>query len=196
MTIETRRRQIEDVASSLFRDRGYPATSVRDIARALDIQGPSLYAHVTSKEEVLWSIVTRAADRFEAAADRALLVSVGERPADRVAAFVRAHVAVITDDPRLASVFVHEWRFLSPERRADVLARRDRYERRLRALIARGIDAGEFGDTDPAIAATFLLTALNGLATWYHDDGRLTADAIADRFAELAHRSLTEEARP
>ncbi len=63
--IETsRRQQIDDVASALFRDRGYAGTSVRDIAQALNIQGGSLYAHVASKEDVLWSIVTRAADHF------------------------------------------------------------------------------------------------------------------------------------
>ncbi|HYK95683.1 MAG TPA: helix-turn-helix domain-containing protein [Candidatus Dormibacteraeota bacterium] len=66
-----RRRAIEDAASDLFREHGYAATSIRDIARALSVQGASLYAHVTSKEEVLWAIVDRAATRFEVAADRA-----------------------------------------------------------------------------------------------------------------------------
>ncbi len=61
-----RRQQIEDAASTLFRERGYAATSVRDIAHALDMQGGSLYAHVASKEDVLWAIVVRAADRFNA----------------------------------------------------------------------------------------------------------------------------------
>ena len=71
MVETTRRREIEAAASTLFHERGYSGTSVRDIARALDIQGASLYAHVTSKEEVLWSIVERTATRFEAAADAA-----------------------------------------------------------------------------------------------------------------------------
>ena len=65
----TRRQAIEDVASDLFREHGYAGTSIRDIARALSVQGASLYAHVTSKEDVLWAIVDRAAARFEAAAD-------------------------------------------------------------------------------------------------------------------------------
>ena len=60
--VETaRRREIEDVASSLFRERGYAGTSVRDIARALDILGASLYAHVASKQDVLRAIVERMA---------------------------------------------------------------------------------------------------------------------------------------
>ena len=57
----SRRRAIEDVASTLFRERGYAATSIRDIARVLEIRGASLYAHVASKEDVLWAIVDRAA---------------------------------------------------------------------------------------------------------------------------------------
>src|SRR6185369_12000260 len=101
MVEASRKRAIEDVASDLFRSRGYAATSVRDIARALSIQGPSLYAHVTSKEDVLWAIVDRAAGRFEAAADLALERSQERRPGDPVeslAALIRAHVGVVTSD--------------------------------------------------------------------------------------------------
>ena len=186
-----RRRAIEDVASALFRDRGYAATSVRDIARALDIQGASLYAHVTSKEDVLWAIVDRAATAFEAAA-----ADIGdEAPADAVGALVRAHIGVIAAHPELASVFVHEWRHLSGERRQRILDRRDAYEQRFRTLISRGIDDGAFTVTDPALAAGFLLTALNGLAAWYRPGGRLAPHQIADQYADLAVRSLTEDAR-
>jgi AcrR family transcriptional regulator len=190
--IETaRRRQIEDVASALFRERGYAATSVRDIARALEIQGASLYAHVASKEDVLWSIVERSAERFERAADAADDATRG--PAERLAALVRAHMRVVTSDPGQASVFAYEWKFLSPERRARIAERRDRYETRFRALIAEGIAARAFAETDPAIAATFVLTALNGIAAWYRPDGRLTPDQIADQYAALAVRALTED---
>ena len=70
--VETRRQQIDDVASALFRERGYAATSVREIARGVDLQGASLYAHVASKEALLWSIVWRVAERFRLAADEAL----------------------------------------------------------------------------------------------------------------------------
>ena len=66
VTEMSRRQQIEDTASALFRERGYAATSVRDIAQALNMQGGSLYAHVASKEDMLWSIVVRAAERFDA----------------------------------------------------------------------------------------------------------------------------------
>jgi AcrR family transcriptional regulator len=195
--IETgaRRREIDVVASELFHANGYAATSVRDIARALDIQGASLYAHVASKEDLLWSIVGRAATAFEQAVDRALEETTSDDPVERLAAMVESHVETITADPERASVFVTEWRHLSRERRDAIGARRDGYERRLRDLIADGQALGAFAAIDPALAATFLLTALNGIATWYRPNGRLSADRIADHYVELALRSLTEDHR-
>jgi TetR/AcrR family transcriptional regulator, cholesterol catabolism regulator len=190
-----RRREIDDVASELFHANGYAATSVRDIARALDIQGASLYAHVASKEDLLWSIVDRAATAFEEGADRALADTTSDDPVERLAAIVEAHVEVVTADPERASVFVTEWRYLSPERRSAIGARRDEYEARLRTVIADGMAIGAFAAVDPALAATFLLTALNGIATWYRPDGRLSADRIADHYVDLALRSLSEDHR-
>jgi AcrR family transcriptional regulator len=188
--VETRRDQIENVAGTLFRERGYPATSVRDIARALDMQGASLYAHVASKEDVLWSIVQRAADRFEQAADAAEEASRRAPYPERLRALVRAHVGVVTENVEHASAFVYEWKFLSPERRAAIRRRRDRYEGRFRTLIAEGVAARAFGRVDPAVAAIFILTSLNGIPIWYRQEGRLSADRIANELAELAVRSV------
>jgi AcrR family transcriptional regulator len=190
--VETRRRQIEDVASALFQDRGYAATSVRDIARGLDLQGASLYSHVTSKEEVLWAIVERAATAFETAADDALARAPSGDPRGRLAAVIRAHVGVLTADPREATVFEREWRHLAEPRRDAILARRKGYEARVRSLIADGVAAGEFGLVDPTIAATFLLTALNGISVWYRPDGPLSPTQIADAYVDLGLRALLE----
>jgi TetR/AcrR family transcriptional regulator, cholesterol catabolism regulator len=190
-----RRREIDDVASELFHANGYAATSVRDIARALDIQGASLYAHVASKEDVLWSIVDGAASAFEAKADEAIADTATSDPVERLAALVEAHVDVVTADPERASVFVTEWRHLSTSRRAAIADRRDAYEARFRAVIEDGTAVGAFRPTDTALAATFILTALNGIATWYRPDGRLSADRIADHYVDLALRSLSEDPR-
>ena len=195
--IETgaRRREIDQVASGLFHTNGYAATSVRGIAKALDIQAASMYAHVASKEDVLWSIVDAAATAFERAAEAATDDAVTSDPVDRLAALVEAHVEVVTANPERSSVFVTEWRHLSAERRAAVSVRRDAYEARFRLAIAEGIAVGAFSASDPALAATFLLTALNGIATWYRPAGRLSPDRIADHYVELALRSLSEDHR-
>jgi AcrR family transcriptional regulator len=193
----TRRQEIEDVASSLFHEHGYSGTSVRDIARALDIQGASLYAHVASKQDVLWSIVDGTASRFEAAAAAAAEAVTPTPdaestppPADRLAALVRAHVGIVTDDIERASVFIHEWRSLSTERRAEIARRRDAYEQRFREVIADGVGERAFAPVDPVAAAAYLLTALNGLVAWYRPDRRLNPAALADAYVQLSLQAL------
>lgn len=64
-----RKEQIFSTARALFSERGYPATTVRDIARELNMQVGSLYAHINSKEDVLWQIVDGAAEQFLAAVE-------------------------------------------------------------------------------------------------------------------------------
>ncbi|HSL98041.1 MAG TPA: hypothetical protein VK831_05670 [Candidatus Deferrimicrobiaceae bacterium] len=142
---------------------------------------------------MLWSIVDRAASRFEAAANATEVDAEARRPGDPVealAALIRVHVEVLTSDVGEASVFVHEWRALGPERRAEILARRDAYEARFRRRIADGIAIGAFTMTDPAIAATAMLSALNGVATWFDPAGRLPADRVADHLVDLSLRML------
>jgi TetR/AcrR family transcriptional regulator, cholesterol catabolism regulator len=183
--VETRRRQIEDTASGLFRERGYAATSVRDIARALDIQGASLYAHVASKEDVLWAIVTRAAERFDAAV-APIAGDAARSAADRLAAMIRAHVGVVTDDLGNAVSFLHEWRFLSDGRKADIAARRDGYEGLFRTVITEGVTGGEFvPETDPRLGAILILSALNGVAGWFRPNGDMSSGEIGRRYATM-----------
>ena len=189
---ETRRRQIEGVASALFRERGYAGTGMREIARGLQLQGASLYAHVGSKEDVLFSIVERAADRF-ARAISPYLHADGMSPEYRLRGMIRAHVRVLTDDLEDATVFLHEWRFLGPERRAHILARRDNHELAFRNAIADGVEAGDFRLIDERIAARSLLSALNGIAGWWRPDGPLSAEQIAESYADLHLAGLVAE---
>ena len=188
-----RRLQIEEAASELFRERGYAGTSVRDIAQALNLQGGSLYAHMASKEDVLWSIVTRAADRFNAEVGP-IAADITTSPADRLRAMIRAHVGVVTSIQQDAAVFLHEWRFLSADRRAQLSARRDAYEALFRNVIQEGSGAGAFRDVDPRLTSMAILSALNGIPTWYSADGPLTADEVADQHSDLFLHALETHA--
>ena len=179
----TRREQIEDVASALFSDRGYRATSMRDIARELDLQGASLYAHIPSKEAVLASIVERAAERFHQA-----IQPIAHGPgsaAGRLRRMIDAHVRVVASSPQRAHVFLFEWVSLGEERREAVSRSRDAYEEQFTTVIAEGIASGELALQDARMAAVFLLSAMNALAHWYRPDGPLGPEAIAEQYADL-----------
>ncbi len=170
--------QIEQAAGRLFAERTYAGTSVRDIARELDLQGGSLYAHISSKEEVLWRIVERAGREFH---DAVSSIAAGTGSAvDRLHRMIRGHVGVITTDPRLATVFLHEWKHLEGGWREKVLGMRDAYEGYFRDVISEGMDESEIASGDAALSTRFLLSALNGIALWYQTGGQLAPDELAD----------------
>src|SRR5438309_8850916 len=101
-----RKEQIYSTARSLFSERGYHATTLRDIARELNMQGGSLYAHIESKEDMLWALVERAAEQFQAQV--APLAALPLPAADRLRRMLAAHVDVVTRNLDSATVFFHE----------------------------------------------------------------------------------------
>src|SRR5215210_5997789 len=111
---DTRKEQIYQAASTLFSERGYRATSVRDIARELDLQGGSLYAHISSKEDVLWQIVARAAEAFQSSVEP---IAVSDAPTpEKLRRMIHAHVRVVVGHLSHATVFFQDWRHLSEPR--------------------------------------------------------------------------------
>jgi AcrR family transcriptional regulator len=167
----------------MFSRQGYHATTMRDIARELNMQGGSLYAHITAKEDILWEIVNRAADEFLAAATPT--VDAPGPAAARLRAMLHAHVGVVARNLENATVFFHEWRFLSTPRRAQIAAQRDEYEALFRRVIQDGIDGGEFPGADARMGARLVLSAGNWLYQWYRPDGPLSPDTVADQMAAL-----------
>ena len=183
-----RKEQIYSTARIMFSERGYHATTVRDIARELNLQGGSLYAHIESKETVLWELVSRAAEQFLGAVEP--IVQSDAQPAEKLREMVRAHVTVVAANLDDATVFLHEWKFLGDERRTAIAAQRDRYEHLYRQVIEDGILLGDFAETDPKMAATLVLSAVNWLPQWYKPSGPLTPVQVADSFSGLVLSGL------
>lgn len=134
-----RREQILTVAGHLFSQRGYHATSMRDLARELSLQGGSLYAHISSKEELLIEVVRRAAERFLAVLD-----SLRGDPVTRVKGLVQGHLRVIAEELPRATVFFHEWKHLSPPLLEEAKTLRRRYEQGVQGIIQEGVEQGVF----------------------------------------------------
>lgn len=185
-----RRQEILDTAGGLFRLHGYHATSMRDIARSLNLRGSSLYAHITSKEEMLEEIVRAAAAAFLAQAER---VDGELAPAERLAQLIRGHLEVVVHELPNATVFFHEWKFLSAEARAEVIAWRDRYEGYFRTTIEAGVRGGVFRVQDPKLATIFILSALNWSYQWFREDGPLSTEGLAAHYTTLALNALNAE---
>jgi TetR/AcrR family transcriptional regulator, cholesterol catabolism regulator len=179
--MSARRRELTREAARLFAQKGYHGASLSEIADALGVKAPSLYAHVDSKQEILYAIMLEGAEAFHGALDE---VPEDLRVVERIRLALRAHLRVVAEQLDLATVFVREWRHLEGERRDEILRERRRYEQRFRDLFREGRELGELRtDLDDATAALLTLSAANWAYTWL-SPGRDTDD-LADRFYAL-----------
>jgi AcrR family transcriptional regulator len=176
--MSTRRSELTREAARLFAEKGYHGTSIGDLAKALGVQKGSLYAHIKSKQDLLYETMRDGADAFHAALDA---IPEDARPVEKIRLALRGHLRVVADQLEVATVFVREWRYLEGIRREEILAERRRYEERFRALFREGRELGELRtDLDDASAALLALSAANWAYTWLKA-GRDTDD-LADRF--------------
>ena len=188
-TTRRSRDDVVDAAGKLFAERGYHGTSMRDLGKALGLQGSSLYSHISSKEDLLVDVVRRGAELFQSSADAAMASTTD--PADRLRALVGGHIAVIVDHLDDARTFLNEARALDPEHRREVIDARDRYEGCFRSTIQDGIEAGAFDErTDPRTSSIFLLSILNAIDRWYRIDGDLDPEQLTDEIVRFATRGM------
>lgn len=185
--LSERRDEILEAAGQLFSQRGFHATSMRDLAQAVNLQGGSLYAHIDSKEELLLELVNRAAARFIAAAEA---VPATLSSPERLERLVRGHLEVIAEELGSATVFFHEWKFLSPELQARVKALRDTYEAYWLEAIGEGVRRGELKVDDVRVATLFVLSALNWTYQWYQPGGKLSLGALSEQYSQLILSAL------
>ena len=190
--MSARRTELTREAARLFAEKGYHGTSIGEIAEALGVQKGSLYAHIQSKQDLLYETMREGARAFHAGLD----AIPEELPAtEKIRLALRSHLRVLADQLDVATVFVQEWRYLEGERRDEILAERRRYEERFRALFREGRELSELrSDLDDATAALLALSAANWAYTWLRP-GRDT-DELADGFYALLLDGIRGYATP
>ncbi len=176
-----RRSELTREAARLFAEKGYHGTSIGDIAAAMGVQKGSVYAHIESKQDLLWEIASGGAAVFHGALDA---VPEDAPAIDRIRLALHSHLRVVAEQLDVATVFTREWRYLDDERRAEFIAERRRYEERIRELFREGRDSGDLrSDLDAGAAALLFLSAANWAYTWLQP-GRDTEE-LAERFFRL-----------
>jgi AcrR family transcriptional regulator len=184
------RARILRVAGRLFAQKGYHGTSMRDLASAMNLTQGSLYNHVAGKEELLFAIMGGIADEYVAGIET--IADSDNPPSDKLRAVIRGHLQIAAENLQASTVFLHEWKFLGDEHRAQIQDKRDRYERALRSILAEGVEQGDFRPLDLKFAALMILSALNWFYQWYSPKGPQSAEEIADRFLELFKYGVSE----
>lgn len=170
-------------ATRLFRTRGFHATSMQDLGQALAMNRGSLYHYITAKDDLLWTILTRAFDLLEA---RVVPILASDAPpVDRLRGAIHEHLRVAADHADELSLIQIELRSLPAERRAEMIGRRDGYEGLWREAISAGIADGSLRTFDVRLAGIGILSACNWFTQWYRPDGALGVDEVAERFCDL-----------
>jgi TetR/AcrR family transcriptional regulator, cholesterol catabolism regulator len=178
------RADVVRAAATLFSRRGYHGTSMQHLGEAIGLLRGSLYAHIGSKEELLFEVVDRGAEAFLERGRTAAALDADA--AARLEALLVGHVETASEHLDSATVFLNEWRYLGDERRAEVKRKRDAYEQLVRDIISEGKKAGDFRpDLDVPLAARLVLSAANWTYSWYRPGGELSPTEIGKTFARM-----------
>ncbi|HTS14087.1 MAG TPA: TetR/AcrR family transcriptional regulator [Candidatus Sulfotelmatobacter sp.] len=184
---------LHEAATRLFRQRGFHATSMQDLAEDLGMNRGSLYHYIDAKDDLLWTIVSGAMTRLDASV-RPILESADPVP-DRLAGAIAAHLAFAAAHGDELALVQIELRALPAERRAALVAQRDAYEAAWREAIRHGVADGSLRAVDVRLASIAILSVCNWFTQWYRPDGALGVPAVGREFAGLFLDGLREAGR-
>jgi AcrR family transcriptional regulator len=182
---QTTSERVQAAALTLFAERGYHGTGIRQLADAAGLSSASLYHYMGTKEELLVAIMRSSlTELLEAARDVAGIADPGER----LVALVRLHVRTHATAPEQTRVVDDEVNALSTEARAEVVALRDRYEALWQSALDEGVARGDFRIGSVAVARRAILEMCSGVARWWTPDGELDLEELQREYAGLARR--------
>lgn len=173
---------IVDTAATLFLEHSYERATMRSIGAAVGIDPATIYYYFSSKEAIVVEILEIGVANLLAALKSA--VNEHSEPEAQFRAAVRAHVMHAITGPYQA-LFDQVFPYLPDEARAGVRAQRGHIDDHWRSLIENAISAGLITVQNPSLARLHLITAMNGIYRWFHAEGPLTVDEIADSLVDL-----------
>jgi AcrR family transcriptional regulator len=187
---EPRRRAVNqedllEVAADLFADRGYVATTVRDIAEAAGILSGSLYHHIDSKESIIDAILSRFIARSLAAYEAVIAKGMG--PMETFEELVRTSLESMVDSRAEIVVYQNEARPLAVRPRFSYLAEAQRkFEEIWTAVLDDGVRSGEFRDSiDPKLVYRLVRDTVWTAPRWYRPGGPLKPEKIIDQYVAV-----------
>jgi AcrR family transcriptional regulator len=177
-------KRLRAVAAKLFWDQGYAATTTRELAAVLGVQKASIYYHIRSKEDLLYSLCVESLENIYSATEAA--ITGVEDPVERVRALIKGHVSAMLADKEKHATMLTELRSLSPKRRREVVGLRDDYEKLVRSVLADAQEAGALrGDIPAKYLELCLLDLMNWAIFWFRPDRGMSPEQLAETFAIL-----------
>ncbi|MAM61002.1 TetR/AcrR family transcriptional regulator [Maritimibacter sp. UBA3975] len=179
--------KVREAALKLFARDGYAAVSMRKIAAEVGVQAGALYLYTPDKQSLLYDLMKVHMEELLAAWAEA---DVNGTPPERLEAFARFHIHYHLDRPDNIFIAYMELRNLEPENFAEIEVLRRRYEQGLIDILEAGNASGDFAVPDPKLAAMAAISMLNGVTTWFRDEGRLSRETVETIYWDMLRKSV------
>lgn len=173
---DNRKSQIINTASKLFKERGYSAVTMRDLATELGIKAASLYNHINSKQEILKEIIISIAEDFTEGIKE--IEENNQSASDKLRAIVKLHVIITSENPYGMASLNNDWMHLE-DKLEYYLELRNNYEERFRKILKQGIERNEFMDVDVEVMLFSVLSTLRSLYLWIPKKENLNIPTLA-----------------
>ena len=188
-----RRRELFEIATRLFMEKGYRATTMQDIAKEMGIQKPSLYHYISSKEDILKEIVDITMNRLIHSIEE--IANSNTSPVQKLERIIDSHIMLICENLELFTVSLREINKINAKGFwSDVVALRDKYESHVRNILSSGKKQGYFReDIDEKLVGFAILGSVNWAIRWYSPRGEKSPKEIADQWKKLFLKGLLKD---
>jgi AcrR family transcriptional regulator len=186
-SVDERREAILRHVGLVVREQGFASLKMQDIADRLNMTKGNLYYYFKNKQDLLFHCHMKCMEISLAALTEAERGSA--KPGGRLRRLLVAHIKGIIEDS-YGAVLLTDLEDLTAEQRKTYVRMRDKFERGVRKIIDQGMASGEFRKIDPRLAGFAILGSINWMPKWYRPDGKLSADSLADGFADFFMHAL------
>ena len=183
MKQNTRKEEIVVVASNLFKEKGFKAVSMRDIAEAMDIKAASLYNHINGKQEILSILVMEVARAFSSGMEQ--VMTENSSPVQKIKSVIELHIDITVNYPEGLAALNNDWMHLEDEDLKAFVKMREDYEESFRNIIKQGIAEGEIKPYHQEVILFSILSTLRTLYLWFQKRGKLDVNILKQDMVEV-----------
>lgn len=191
MRIVDRKTEIINCAAQLFKNKGYSAVTMRDIAQALDIKAASLYNHIKSKQEILVLIIIEIAEEFTRVMNEILESNLPT--INKVERVIQLHIDITTRNSDALACLNNDWMHLTDDQLTYFIRMREDYENNFRKIIKKGVEQGEIKTNNQEIIVFSILSSLRTLYLWYEKTKKLSAEEVQKSMSEIYLYGITNK---
>ena len=179
----SRKEVILKAAAALFREKGFKAASMRDLAERVGVEAASLYNHIRSKSELLHDICFDVANIFWEHINQ--VEASDKKPIEKLEILLRFHIRQMIENFQEVYVSDREWRYLANPYLSNFQSQRRNYRKRFAVIIEQGIESGDINKIDSSTAVLIVLHAVSGIESWHRSTHKISGEELEENMITI-----------